>query len=427
MRQLVSASGVVAAVLLLSCVIASSGAGCGTESNTVGSTDAGRIFILSVRPSSATKNVGEVQTFEAALTADADDSALSRARWESSNPAIATVDATTGAATAVAPGTATITVRLDDVSASATLNVLAPPDGAVPPDGGGAGTQLVYVSSLGGESVPSIRVFALDAKDDAAPIRSIVGASTKLSAPSQMAVIGNELFVAGGNKEVLVFDVAASGDVPPKRVIAGDNTGFTNFSPTGIVGFGSELFVSDQQLGILVFPTNAMGDVAPTRTNTFAGANHLSTSAIANEIVVATGNEVRGYLKTATGTATTLRTLPSVKAGARGVHATTNAIYVATTEGHVGATADDAIVVFSGTAMTGATPIRTIAGVTSTGLNDPHGMGVAGGDLFVANQGDSSVRVWAETADGDVAPKRVIKGMSTGLAFPAGLLIVTMP
>lgn len=153
-----------------------------------------------------------------------------------------------------------------------------------------------------------------------------------------------------------------------------------------------------------------------------------STSSIGNEILVAADNEVRGYLSSATGTdPAALRTLTSTKPGARGVYATANGIFVATTGSQVGATTDDAILVFAATAQTGASPVRTIAGVTNTGLQDPHGLAVTGGEIFVANQSDSSVRVFDENADGDVAPKRIIKGAMTGLSFPAGLLIVKEP
>ena len=35
------------------------------------------------------------------------------------------------------------------------------------------------------------------------------------------------------------------------------------------------------------------------------------------------------------------------------------------------------------------------------------------------------MRIFAVAADGDTAPKRIIKGDATGLRFPSGLLVAT--
>jgi hypothetical protein len=106
------------------------------------------------------------------------------------------------------------------------------------------------------------------------------------------------------------------------------------------------------------------------------------------------------------------------------VTSTPNGIFIVTA-GPSGASIEDGVTVFAHDAMTGATPIRAIVGLTNTGFNDPHGISVHGGEIFVANQGDHSVRIFDESADGDVAPTRVIKGAATGLSFPAGVLVAT--
>jgi 6-phosphogluconolactonase (cycloisomerase 2 family) len=46
-------------------------------------------------------------------------------------------------------------------------------------------------------------------------------------------------------------------------------------------------------------------------------------------------------------------------------------------------------------------------------------MYIAGGEIFVANYDDNSIRVFPTSADGDVAPTRVLMGASTGISFPA--------
>jgi hypothetical protein len=113
------------------------------------------------------------------------------------------------------------------------------------------------------------------------------------------------------------------------------------------------------------------------------------------------------------------------------VTSTTTAVFVATA-GLVGVTVDDAVTMFEYDAKTDDPPIRAIVGPT-TGLHDPHGIWVHAGELYVANQSESAVRIFAvadedandtDIAD-DVAPLRVIKGAATGLSFPAGVLVAT--
>ena len=49
----------------------------------------------------------------------------------------------------------------------------------------------------------------------------------------------------------------------------------------------------------------------------------------------------------------------------------------------------------------------------------------ATGDLFVANDVGQSILVFRGTDQGDVAPRRVIKGSKTGLSYPTGVFIDT--
>jgi hypothetical protein len=67
------------------------------------------------------------------------------------------------------------------------------------------------------------------------------------------------------------------------------------------------------------------------------------------------------------------------------------------------------------------TPIRQIRGA-STQLESPFGIDVDSSDrLYVANNSDSSLVVFAAGTDGDVAPVHRIKGSSTGLNAPSGM------
>ena len=84
-------------------------------------------------PETTLTAVGATQQF-VALARDANGNAVADAllAWESSDLAVATVDAATGLATAAANGTATITAKSGDVAGSATLLVCAHVAGAPP-------------------------------------------------------------------------------------------------------------------------------------------------------------------------------------------------------------------------------------------------------------------------------------------------------
>jgi len=447
-------------------------AGCGDGTNKVAVPQGNGesvIVTLSVAPDPATRVVGQTQSFSASATDDKGHTSdvTRNVTWTSSDVAIATIGKGTGVATARSPGTVVITARWSKVVATASFIVTletgvgaggaagepalggGAPGAAGTPEmsGGAAGSSemsggaagapsnpgavtRIYVSSLGGEGIaPNIRIFELDADGDAAPVASFMGAATTLKGPSQMAVAGNELFVANGEgKSILVFDLDVPGNVAPVRTISGANTTFSNFSPMGLALRGSSILVSDQSKGLLTFPTNGAGDIAPSAQigPTFFYAAHVSSSPVASEVLVAVPNpsEVRGYLQTAGVTDVPLRVLKPDRTWARGVTSTPTGIFVVTA-GLVGATVDDAITVFAHDAQTDASPLRAIVGLSKTGLHDPHGISVHAGEVYVANQSEHAVRVFDESADGDVDPVRIIKGAATGLRFPAGVLIAT--
>jgi DNA-binding beta-propeller fold protein YncE len=47
----------------------------------------------------------------------------------------------------------------------------------------------------------------------------------------------------------------------------------------------------------------------------------------------------------------------------------------------------------------------------------------ANDEIFIANNGDNSVLVFARTASGNVQPKRVIRGPQTGIKGPMGVFV----
>ena len=85
---------------------------------------------VAITPLTASVMVGGTQTFTGAAYA-ANVPTVSTLRFTSSDTLIARIDSITGVATAVAPGTATITVRTtNNITATAMLTVTAPPDDA---------------------------------------------------------------------------------------------------------------------------------------------------------------------------------------------------------------------------------------------------------------------------------------------------------
>ncbi len=80
-----------------------------------------------VSPPSPTIAVGEMQQFTAQVT-DANGNPLNRTvTWTTSNPSVATVNMTTGLATGVAPGSATITGTSNGITGTATITVTPVP------------------------------------------------------------------------------------------------------------------------------------------------------------------------------------------------------------------------------------------------------------------------------------------------------------
>ncbi len=69
-------------------------------------------------------------------------------------------------------------------------------------------------------------------------------------------------------------------------------------------------------------------------------------------------------------------------------------------------------------------PINNLQGA-ATGFSSPSGVTVFNNELFVSDQGNGTVRVFANasTATGNVAPIRVLEGITTGLSLPRGLMV----
>ena len=116
---------------------------------------------------------------------------------------------------------------------------------------------------------PSIRVFAGNAKGDAAPLRVIQGAKTGLNWPMSLDVDtkNDEIGVANsGDNRVLIFRRSDKGNVTPIRAIGGSNTGLSGPMGVAIDNKNDELWVTNySDHSALVFARTATGNVAPKR------------------------------------------------------------------------------------------------------------------------------------------------------------------
>ncbi|MGC4120678.1 MAG: hypothetical protein QM765_40100 [Myxococcales bacterium] len=291
--------------------------------------------------------------------------------------------------------------------------------------------ELVTANS----ATSTVIVHARTASGDTAPLRTL-GYTGNLRQPRAVALSfeRDELFVANaGSNTIGVFPRSSNGDVSPSRVISGTNTGLTSVQGLAINPVTSELFVSDAA-SIKVFSLSASGNVAPLRTITGAATNlgnglkGIAVSAARGEIAVALSSNASTAIFDATANG---NVAPKHLLGGGGVMATTglnapSAVLIddLNQELWVACTGNNSVRVFVVDAEGATAPKRSaIQGASFTGLSSPQNMvlDLVAGQLFVANAGDHSIRVFSRLAAGDVAPLRILQGASTALAGPTGL------
>jgi hypothetical protein len=167
----------------------------------------------------------------------------------------------------------------------------------------------------------TIRVFSRTASGDAVPLRAISGANTLLNNPISIAFdsVADELFidsydVAGPNLPgILVFNRTDSGNVAPKRFIAGSNTQFGTFTNyVTLDRTNGEVFAQgDNGLGVVVFNLTDSGNVAPKRNLTggltgFSQVGGIIVDNANNRLTVSDqpgggADSVRAFLRSASG------------------------------------------------------------------------------------------------------------------------------
>jgi DNA-binding beta-propeller fold protein YncE len=247
--------------------------------------------------------------------------------------------------------------------------------------------ELAVANSL---SPPSMTVYALTANGNVAPLRTISGAATGLTVNTvglAVDTVNNEFFVAIGlpTNSVLVFARTANGNVAPLRTISGAATGLN--SPYGV-----------------------------------------AVDIVNNEVAVTnlSGNSVTVYARTANGNVAPLRT---ISGAATGLNSPTGlAVDTVNNELVAANIGSNSVTVHARTANGNVAPLRTISGA-ATGISGPFGLAVdtVNNELAVVNfiPGNSSVTVYARTANGNVAPLRTLQGAATGFNIPLFVGITT--
>jgi hypothetical protein len=118
---------------------------------------------------------------------------------------------------------------------------------------------------------PYIDIYAVNATGAAAPIRTISGAATGLTAPQQVAVDATGQLYVAQLSGIVVFASGATGNATPVRTISGTNTTLKN--PQGVAVDSSQNiyigdvadFVNNSQPTLDIFNVGTTGNVAPSQ------------------------------------------------------------------------------------------------------------------------------------------------------------------
>jgi DNA-binding beta-propeller fold protein YncE len=276
--------------------------------------------------------------------------------------------------------------------------------------------NLVFMSDPNRHALWSFdRLAASKGNDAVAPRTGIRGPSTGMMFVAAVTVdpAAQEIYTVDNDigDRLMVFPYDADGNVKPKRVLSVPHQAWG----ISINRQRGEMAVSvEAPREVVIYKVDAKGSDAPLRTlrgpGTGLGDPHgVFFDGTNNEIVVANhGNH--GGRQPASGDMPTRR-----RGGAAGEGG----------EAVVGGRFEQpSITVYAGEAHGDAAPIRRIQGA-KTGLNWPMAIDVdlKHDEIAVANNGDSSVRVFRRTDAGDVAPVRTIKGTRTGIHGPMGVAI----
>ena len=129
----------------------------------------------------------------------------------------------------------------------------------------GVHDEIVVTSPL----TQAILTFRGGASGEEAPVRVIQGPKTRIQGPANLGndrvtvdPVNNEIYIPSVPDSILVFDRTANGDVAPKRIITGPDTGFRGM-PTVAVDPVHNVLVANSNNSLLIFDRTANGNAKP--------------------------------------------------------------------------------------------------------------------------------------------------------------------
>lgn len=295
--------------------------------------------------------------------------------------------------------------------------------------GGGIGTSAgqLYVSTNS-----AILRFsgALTATGNLAPAGTITGSATLLSGPEHLIVdpSTDRLFVANqGGSSILVFDLASrtTGDAAPTRTISGASTSLATPHDLGLDTANNLLYVADGTK-ILVFQSASTinGNVPPVHNISMGFAvGAIFLDAANNRLYVAdtSGNAI-SRLEGASLQDGTAVVAATISGAATGLARPQGVALDSTGRLIVSNAAGPSITIYASaaTASGNVSPAATISGA-ATQLSGPDqivlNQGQNNGELYVGDNLAGAILVFTNliSASGNVAPARSITGAATGL------------
>jgi sugar lactone lactonase YvrE len=312
--------------------------------------------------------------------------------------------------------------------------------GATPTPTPGSGTGKLYISN---QAASSILRFdnALTASGNVAPATTITGAGTTLAGPQYLFLdqAADRLFVANtGAGSILIFDTVSTktGNATPTRTISGAATLLSIPSDLALDKGRDMLYVADG-LNILVFnsasTSTANGNVAPAR-NIAVGftisAIFLDATNDRLYVADAVGSAIHVYDSASTlfavvtanriisGVGTQLASPSGLQIDSLGRLIVSNS-------------ATPSITMYSSAATANGSPapVATISG-SNTGLSTPNQLALdptSAGTLYIADPGSGAILIYANlsTANNNLSPTRSIKGGATTLNQNTGVALDT--
>ena len=351
-----------------------------------------------------------------------------------------------------APISAAITASLLETSSEICL---MPPEraGYRQTRGGGAGRELKDVVRVDPGGWPPTDAIG----GDIMPIRTVFDSYPTFDAVAVDPEAGRVFFTDSSLSSMLSYSTSAGGDsngiTEPETRVLGPDTGIGFIAGGEVDPARKEVYaVNNDGGGVVVFSYDQSGPVTPVRQfETPHQSWGIALSAPRDEIAI-TAQQLHGvvfYRRDVKDMEPPIRSLRGYATGLADPHGIDyddqRKEIVISNHGswtelrpyspydplakdaptyEPGRFEPPSLRVFADSADGNAKPLRGISG-DKTGLNWPMGVEVDEGrdEVLVANYGDSSLRVYRRTADGNVAPIRIIKGDRTGIVGPVDVSI----